>query len=123
MSKYLREQDIDAAPIYARGGANCGDENFWVFKCPHCSRVYLGDFEVDTVYLDPADLSRRLDATDPDFAFACEDCGRGVPIQSVWDAYQVAEGYWAESAERVACLVTHEIMLRSPWVWCLMRSE
>jgi hypothetical protein len=39
------------------GGANHGDEDFAFFRCPHCRRVYLLEYEVDTVYLDPADLA------------------------------------------------------------------
>ena len=43
--------------------ANCGDEDFALCKCPHCGRIYLIEYEVDTIYLDPIDLDQALVST------------------------------------------------------------
>jgi hypothetical protein len=68
---------LDYDEILRRGGANCGDEDFALCKCPNCGRVYLVELEVDTLYLDPADLERRLSINIgvAGFDFHCEGCG------------------------------------------------
>jgi predicted RNA-binding Zn-ribbon protein involved in translation (DUF1610 family) len=76
------EEAIDYDEVLRRGGANCGDEDFALFKCPHCGRVYLLDYEVDTVFLDPADLSRRQLVFNE--TFACVSCGQLVPKDEAW---------------------------------------
>ncbi|HXE52135.1 MAG TPA: hypothetical protein VN541_03930 [Tepidisphaeraceae bacterium] len=67
------ETAIDYDEVFRRGGRNLGDEDFALFKCPSCARVYLIDYEVDTIYLDADDLSRRTDASPG--SFACVACG------------------------------------------------
>lgn len=46
--------------IFRRGGANCGDEDFALTKCPVCARIFLVEYEADTLYLDPENLECRM---------------------------------------------------------------
>jgi DNA-directed RNA polymerase subunit RPC12/RpoP len=76
---------LDYGEILRRGGANFGDEDFALFKCPDCGNVYLLEYEVDTVdtvYLNPLDLSQRVPVSDR--SFKCVRCGREVPDDSPW---------------------------------------
>lgn len=82
MDELVPETSIDYDEVIRRGGSNCGDEDFAFFRCPHCRRVYLMDYEVDTVYLDPADLSKRLGVFNE--GFTCVGCGRVVPGGEAW---------------------------------------
>lgn len=77
MGELVPEEVIDYAEVFHRGGANCGDEDFAFFRCPHCRRVYLLEYEVDTVYLDPNDLSRRVPGYDG--GFTCVRCEQLIP--------------------------------------------
>ena len=97
MDDFVPESAIDYHAVLRRDGANCGDEDFALFKCPACGRVYLMDYEVDTVYLDPADLAARVSVFDR--SFECEMCGQTVPTDEPWvgpgagDRFKVT---WAE---------------------------
>jgi hypothetical protein len=53
MSDLVPEDAINYDEVFRRGGHNVGDEDFALFKCPNCGRIYLLEYEVDTVYLDP----------------------------------------------------------------------
>jgi predicted RNA-binding Zn-ribbon protein involved in translation (DUF1610 family) len=79
---FVPEEDLDYPEIFRRGGANFGDEDFALFKCPGCGHVYLLEYEVDTVYLNPLDLSERKPAFEE--SFDCVRCGRRVPDDSPW---------------------------------------
>jgi predicted RNA-binding Zn-ribbon protein involved in translation (DUF1610 family) len=81
-SDLVPEQALDYDEILRRGGANCGDEDFALFKCPNCGQVYLMEYEVDTVYLNPADLSQRVAVYDS--SFPCIACGQQVPNDTPW---------------------------------------
>ena len=69
---------LDYDEIFRRGGANCGDEDFALCKCPHCGYIYLMEYEVETLYLDSSDLSRRapLFTAGP---FPCVSCAADLP--------------------------------------------
>ena len=41
------EEALDYDEILRRGGANDGDEDFALCKCPHCGRMYLIEYEFD----------------------------------------------------------------------------
>jgi hypothetical protein len=82
VDRLVPEEAIDYTEVYRRGGANHGDEDFAFFRCPHCRRVYLLEYEVDTVYLDPADLSRRVPVYND--GFICIGCGEQVPGNEAW---------------------------------------
>ena len=104
------EEELDCDIIYRRGGANFGDEDFAVFKCPHCGHVYLIEYEVDTVYLDGNDLSRRIGVWDS--SFDCTHCNTTVPDDNpwigpkqhprfavTWSELQNSDWHWAVPAE------------------------
>jgi predicted RNA-binding Zn-ribbon protein involved in translation (DUF1610 family) len=98
------EGAIDYAEVFRRGGRNLGDENFALFKCPNCGRVYLIEYEVDTVYLDPADLSRRTSVHSE--SFDCASCGLRVPDYP-WIGPSASPRFW----------VTWEDLGQSGWRW------
>ena len=93
------EEAIDYARVLERGGANHGDEDFAFFRCPHCHHVYLLEYEVETVYLDPYDLSRRVDVYND--GFACVTCGQEVDGGEPWIGPDADRAYgvtWADLA-------------------------
>ena len=94
------EECLDYDEIFRRGGTNFGDEDFALCKCPQCCRVYLVEYEVDTVYLDPSDLSRRI-GVPIGGTFKCEACGRLFPAGTVWigpDAPRSMQVTWGDLA-------------------------
>jgi hypothetical protein len=107
-SDLVPEEAIDYAEVYRRGGANLGDEDFAFFRCPYCRRVYLLDYEVDTVYLEPADLSRRVPVYDE--GFTCVACGQQVP----------GDQAWIGKAARPAFGATWEDLAGSGWEWAIL---
>lgn len=97
MADLVPETSIDYDEVFCRGGRNLGDEDFALFKCPFCGRVYLLDYEVDTVYLDPDDLAHRIDIDEG--AFDCVGCGNRIPHDEPWIGPKAALKFgvtWAE---------------------------
>jgi hypothetical protein len=90
------EEALDYAEILRRGGANCGDEDFALCKCPRCARVYLLECEVDTLFPDPGDLTQRVPLSSVEAPFRCEGCGQvpewclGRPARPGGDAGDLA---------------------------------
>src|SRR5436190_1440025 len=84
------EEALDYEEIFRRAGANCGDEDFSLCKCPHCGHVYLIEYEADTIYLDPANLNRRLSINIGVSSFECE-CGGTFPEKIVWIGKNASE--------------------------------
>src|SRR5687768_18512016 len=82
MADLVPESAIDYDEIFRRGGRNHGDEDFALFKCPSCGRIYLLEYEVDTAYLDPDDLSRRANVVED--SFDCVGCGQRIPQGEPW---------------------------------------
>jgi hypothetical protein len=83
-SDVVPEEALDYDEIFRRGGANSGDEDFALCKCPHCGRIYLVECEVDTLYLDPMDLSRRLAINIGASGHECETCKQNLPEKIPW---------------------------------------
>jgi predicted RNA-binding Zn-ribbon protein involved in translation (DUF1610 family) len=105
------ENAIDYAEVFRRGGRNLGDEDFAVFKCPTCGQVYLLEYEVDTVYLDPNDLSRRLPVHSD--TFDCVTCGQRVPDDEPWVGPKASPRFG----------VTWGELRRSDWRWVARSAE
>src|SRR5262249_51053393 len=103
----IPEEAINYDEVLRRGGANCGDEDFALFKCPHCRRVYLLEYEVDTVYLDPTDLRKRQDVFSE--SLTCVSCGQLVPEDEPWIG---------EKARR-AFRVSWSELVGSGWEWVI----
>src|SRR4051812_10290233 len=96
------EAALDYYEILQRGGANCGDEDFALCKCPHCGRVYLMEYEVDTLYLDPTNLDRRIGITFGVQTINCEECGGAFPSEVAWigkDAPAAMQVTWKDLEE------------------------
>ena len=112
MRDYVHEEYVDHDEIYRRGGANYSepDEDFALFKCPFCERVYLIDYEVGTVYLDGLDLSKRID---PDPHFYCAGCKRRVPDDKAWVGQNPSPKF----------RVSWELLARSDWAWAARRPS
>jgi hypothetical protein len=108
----VRETDLDHHEILRRGGSNHGDEDFAVCKCPRCARVYLIETEVDTLYLDPADLTRRVGLTGDAPRFRCESCDHAFP-----------DGIWLGPRAPAAMQVTWDDLQASPWRWLAARTR
>jgi hypothetical protein len=106
MSRYVPESAIDYEAVFRRGGHNVGDEDFALFKCPNCRRVYLMEYEVDTVYVDGNDLSKREDATDPQHPFVCVGCRFPLPAVA-----------WAGPRAEERFQVTWPELAASAWSW------
>jgi hypothetical protein len=103
---FVTDEALDYEKIIQRGGANYGDEDFALFKCPHCDRIYLMDYEVDTVYLDPLDLRRRVDVFNT--GFICERCGLEIP-----------SGPWVGPRALDKFRVTWGLLADSEWDWII----
>ena len=104
------EESLDEAEIFRRGGENYGDEDFALCKCPHCGRIYLIEYEVDTLYLDPAQLDRRVGINISVTVFRCEGC-RGEFPQTGWispKAPEVMQVTWGDLAGQT-CSFAEEI--------------
>jgi hypothetical protein len=102
---------LDYSEILRRGGKNLGDEDFALFKCPNCGQVYLMEYEVDTMYLNPSDLSQRVAVFDS--SFACAACGQRVPDDTPWIGRRQDRRFavtWAELAV-------------SGWNWVTLRTR
>jgi hypothetical protein len=106
------EVAIDSDEILRRGGANCGDEDFALCKCPHCWRVYLIEYEVDTLYLDPIRLDRRLPINIGVSGFMCEGCGRQFP-RTPWIGPRAPESMQVTWQDLRAC----------PWRWVTVQTR
>jgi hypothetical protein len=82
MSDRVPDTAIDHREVMRHGGHNFGNEEFDLFKCPACGRIYLFECEIDTIYLDALDLSLR---SDMDWrSFRCIGCGRRLPTDKPW---------------------------------------
>lgn len=106
------EEALDYHEILRRGGANCGDEDFALCKCPQCGRIYLIEYEVDTIYLDPEDLGRRVDTNIGVSTFACEGCGTRWP-----------PGSWIGPKAPTSMRVCWTELEGSPWRWIATRAR
>jgi hypothetical protein len=104
------EDAIDYAEVFRRGGRNHGDEDFALFKCPKCCRIYLLEYEVDTVYLDANDLSKRVPVFDT--SFVCLGCSQVVPDDSPWAGPKASPNYQVSWGE----------LETSEWSWIANRS-
>jgi hypothetical protein len=105
LSDLVPEEAIKYGEVFRRGGRNLGDEDFALFKCPNCDRIYLLEYEVDTVYLDPNDLSRRAGVFDS--SFECVARGREVPKDSPWIGPKASRSFG----------VTWKELEASEWSW------
>lgn len=110
-SPYIEVGEIDYAEVIARGGANCGDEDFAVFACPHCRHAYLLEYEIDTAYLDANDLSKRVSVFDT--GFTCISCQKEIDSDTAWVGPRAPEKFRVLRPEFV----------HSDWQWILKHKS
>ncbi len=101
--------DLDYDEIFARGGANCGEEEFDLVKCPHCGWIYMIECEVFTIYVNPHDLDEKGAVNA--LRFECLNCGGKFP-----------EDAWSGPKATVDLTVTWAELARSPWHWTAPES-
>jgi hypothetical protein len=75
--------------------------------------VYLIEYEVDTLYLDSADLSRRVLIDLSVSGFCCEECGGMFPERTAWIGPKAP----------AAMQVTWGDLAASPWRWVAARTR
>ena len=107
MDLFVPDYAIDYDEVFSRGGRTFGNEDFAVFRCPDCGKVYLVDREVDIVFTNGRDLAARVAGFDP--AFRCVACGsnmsehaldRGMTETRVtWDQLRDSDWAWAATIE------------------------
>lgn len=107
------EEARDYEEILRRGGRNHGDEDFALCKCPHCGRIYLIEYEVDTLYLDPMDLRRRVPINIGVSSFHRQGCGEDLPGNTPWIGSNAPE----------SMQVTWHDLSSSPWSWISARTR
>ena len=82
-------------------------------KCPHCGRVYSSSYEVDTLYLDPADLKRRVAINIGVSGLECVGCGHMLPANTPWIGPKAPK----------SMQVTWKDLAESPWVGPPLRPD
>jgi len=112
MGDFVKETDINYYEIWKRGGANGGDEDYALFRCPKCRTTYLIDYEVDTVFLDADDLARRVSISGSGDSFPCVSCGRPLASHSIWKVLRVED-------DTADWRVTWDSIRSSPWAWAV----
>jgi hypothetical protein len=107
------EELLDYDEIFRRCGRNFTDEDFALFKCPKCGRIYLIDYEQDTIYLDAGDLGRRDESDFNYVGFNCEGCNEPFPKNSAWIGPKAPP----------EMQVTWDNLVDSPWRWITERTR
>jgi len=116
MSQFINETDIDFREVIRRGGANGGDEDFAFVRCPTCGYIYLIDYEIDTAFVDAADLTRRVGFSYDGDVIPCSGCGKPLLAGQIWAALRGDEG-------TIAWQVPREAFLASKWAWAAKNSD
>lgn len=109
----VTESDLDYEEIFRRGGENCGDEDFALLKCPKCTSLYLLEYEVDTLYTDPGDLTVRVPLSSNRQQFCCVNCNATFPENKAWigkSAHPEMKVCWND-------------LQHSAWSWITQRSR
>jgi len=110
--EFVPEAAIDYDEVFRRGGQNWGDEDFDLFRCPNCGHIYLLEYEVDTVYLDADDLTKRAAVFLPQRSFCCVTCAQQVP-----------EGAWCGPRAERRFRVTWAELKASRWAWVVKPAK
>ena len=108
MDLFVPDYAIDYDEVFSRGGRTFGNEDFTVFRCPDCGKVYLVDREVEIVFTNGRDLAARVPGFDP--GFRCVACrsdmsrhalSRGMTEKTrvTWDQLRDSDWAWAATIE------------------------
>jgi hypothetical protein len=108
MKEFIQDDDLDYELILDRGFRTQGDEDFAVFHCPVCKRIYLVEYEGDTLFSCPEDPSvlQSLDSS-----FRCLSCENPFSSEEPIIGPRANDRYG----------VTRDELLASTWSW-LLRS-
>ena len=74
--------------------------------------LYLIEYEVDTLYLDPEDLARRVGINIGVSGFTCEKCAGDFPPNTPWIGKKAPE----------SMQVTWKDLELSPWRWVTAKT-
>ncbi len=105
-NEIVPESSIDYDEVFRRGGANCGDEDFALCKCPDCESIYLIEYEVDTIYTSAENLSQREHINIRMSSFVCKSCSLS------W-----SPGPWIGPDAPATMCVSWNDLASSPWYW------
>jgi hypothetical protein len=108
-AEFIEESDLNYDLILKRTGATLGDEDFDVFKCPVCRRIYLLEGEEGIIFIDPENLS--LVSTHS--LSACLSCNYSFPQGEPIAGPKSNDKY----------RVTRTQLLQSKWNWLLPPSS
>ena len=110
MKEFVQDDDLDDALILERGFQTQGDEDFAVFHCPICNRIYQVEYEGDTLFSDPGDPSVGKSI---DCSFSCLSCGHRFSSDEPIIGPKASDRY----------KVTRHELLASAWSWLLRTSS
>lgn len=105
MAQYITTFEIDHFKIFESADyESYGDEDFDVFNCPACKKIYLIDCEVDAIFLNPKNLSEIFNGD----VFLCSCCGFDFTGEVI-----------VGGAAKEKYKVTLECLMQSDWKWIL----
>lgn len=110
MAGYTAPMQLDSNAIFEQGGRNYGNEEFAVCACPNCQKIYLIECEVDTIYVDSTDLSKRFNPLSKE-RFRCQQCQTKFP-----------RGAWVGKHAPSSMVVTQDQLIASDWHWILKQG-
>jgi hypothetical protein len=106
MTDSVKKTDLNYDLILKRVAAYTqGDEDFNIFKRPVCNRIDLIEYEAETIFIDPDDLS----AVQPAHSFSCMSCGYLLGKDEPIIGPKANDKYKATRSE----------LLASNWSWLL----
>jgi hypothetical protein len=110
MDDYVSEFDLLYDAIIERFGPfTQGDEDFDVFKCPRCKRIYVIEYEGETIFVSPDDPSELRGRAH----FSCLTCRYEFPDDKPIIGPRADPLFKVRRSE----------LLASPWHWLVKRSD
>lgn len=92
-----------------RGGYEHGNEDFALVRCCLCGTVYLLNCEIDEIYFDPNDLTRREALPSWPTPFTCVTCKQPMPRDTPWVGPKATSKF----------VVTWGDLQNSGWKWAI----
>lgn len=101
--------DLDQKKLRALCGDGYDQEEFWGMRCPDCRKVYVVEYEYDSVLTDASDPKKSISSFD---GFMCVACG--YRLEKKKEALP-----WIGSRAAPAYRVSREDFAASEWAWAL----
>jgi hypothetical protein len=108
--EYVTRRQVNYHAIVAKGGEQCRYGNFAFIRCPSCGTVYLVDYEVDDLYIDPTNLAHRISFVSVGDLVPCQRCPYQLLADDLWSVQKPGYEAW---------LVPWDVMRASPWAWAV----